>query len=187
MDEQDIVRGMLLRISRGIAASTPLATAVLHWAEPHRAWLTGSEGDDALDWPALLGAVTAAARSGEARPHALLLADRLAELLMLPPVDTALLTLIVACDRLPRVAALAKIAGQHGHDLPMLLGMLASAEPNEADRVVRQSAVLKLGLAAFRANRQGEVEVDVRWTLERLLDRAPAQGEAMIDTLVGAR
>ena len=50
MDEQDIVRGMLLRISRGIAASTPLATAVLHWAEPHRVWLTGSEGD-ALDWP----------------------------------------------------------------------------------------------------------------------------------------
>ena len=186
MDEQDIVRGMLLRISRGIAASTPLATAVLHWAEPHRVWLTGSEGD-ALDWPTLLGAATAAPPTGEARPHALLLAEQLAELLMLTPVDSALLALIIACDRLPRVATLAKISGQHGHDLPMLLGMLAGAEPNEADRVVRQSAVLKLGLAAFRANRQGEVEVDVRWTLERLLDRAPAQGEAMIDTLVGAR
>jgi SpoVK/Ycf46/Vps4 family AAA+-type ATPase len=64
---------------------------------------------------------------------------------------------------------------------------LAGADPHEADRLVRQSAVLKLGLAGFCANRQGEVEVDVRWTLERLLDRAPVRGEAMIDTLVGAR
>lgn len=187
MTEYEIVRGMLLRTGRGLAASTPMANATLEWAEPHRAWLTGGASEDALEWPTLIGALEQELPAEELRPHALLLAARLAELLMLPPVDAALLTLLVACDRLPRVASLAKLLGQHGHDLPTLLGLLAGAEPHEADRLVRQSAVLKLGLAGFRANRQGEVEVDVRWTLERLLDRAPAQGEAIIDTLVGAR
>ena len=187
MTERDIVRGMLLRITRGVPVSASLAKAVLEWAEPHRAWLTGCESDDALDWTDLVAALANERPSDEARPHVLLVADRLAGLLALEPVDAALLALVVACDRLPRVATLAKVASAHGHDLPALLGMMAGAEPCEAERVVRRSAVLKLGLAAFRANRLGEVGVDVRWTLERLLDRSPGQEDAMLDTLVGAR
>ncbi|MET0308373.1 MAG: AAA family ATPase [Sphingomonas sp.] len=187
MGEHEIVRGMLLRIGRGLSASASLAKAILEWAEPHRSWLTGSETEEALEWPALLAAVAETRRPDDARPHVLLLADRLAELLVLAPIDAALLALMVACDRLPRVASLTQLAGTHGHDLPTLLGTLAGVEPNEADRVMRQSAVLKLGLVGFYANRLGAIEVDVRWTLERLLDRAPAEEEAMIDTLVGAR
>lgn len=187
MNEQEIVRSMVLRIGRGLSASAPLATAVHNWIEPNRAWLTGSGGGDMPEWPALLDAVDAASCADDVRPHALFLAERLAALLMLPRADAALLTLIVACDRLPRVATLARIASDHGHQLPALLGELAGAAPHEADRFVQQSAAIKLGLAGFRANRLGTVEVEVRWTLERLLDRAPSQGEAMIDTLVGAR
>ena len=187
MTERDIIRGMLLRLTRGISASASLAKAVLEWAEVHQAWLTGVESDDALDWASLTAAIAEGRSPEEMRPHSLRLADRLADLLVLGPIDAALLALVVACDRLPRVAALAKLASAHGHDLPTLLGIVAGAEPHEADRAVRQSAVLRLGLAGFRANRAGEVEVDVRWTLERLLDRAPAQDEAMLDALVGAR
>jgi AAA+ superfamily predicted ATPase len=187
MTERDIVRGMLLLMTRGVPASATLAAAVLEWAGAHRGWLTGNDSDDALDWAGLIAAVADERRVVEVRPHALRLADRLAELLVLEAVDAALLTAIVACDRLPRVAALAKVAGAHGHDLPTLLGIVAGAQEHEADRVVRQSAVPRLGLAGFRANRAGAVEVDIRWTLERLLDRAPAGGEAMLDTLIGAR
>jgi transitional endoplasmic reticulum ATPase len=187
MTERDIVRRMLLRMTRGISAAASLAKAVLEWAEAHRVWLTGVENDEAFDWASLMAALAEERSTGEMRPHSLRLADRLADLLMLEPVDASLLGLIVACDRLQRVAALAKVASAHGHDLPTLLGIVAGAEPHEADRIVRRSAVLQLGLAGFRANRAGEVEVDVRWTLERLLDRAPAQDEAMLDTLVGVR
>jgi transitional endoplasmic reticulum ATPase len=94
---------------------------------------------------------------------------------------------MVACDRCPRVGTLARVAGRHGHDLPQMLGELAGATPDEADRAVRRSVPVRLDLASFVANRQGEVEVAIRWTLERLLDRAPVGDEAMLDMLVGQR
>lgn len=139
------------------------------------------------DWDGLLRAVGEARPLGELRAHPLVLAERLACLLALGPVDSALLQIAVACDRLPRVTALARIAVEHGHDLPALLGVLAGAEPHDAARLVRQSDVLRLGLASFRANRRGEVEVEIGWTLDRLLDRAPTQNGDMIDLLAGAR
>lgn len=185
MTEDEMVRAMLARMTRG--ASAAAVQALLEWAEPHRAWLGAGGSDDALDWAALTGAVAREGAPDGVRPHALRLADKLAALLVLEPVDAALLALMVACDRLPRIASLAKLAAVAGHDLPTLLAELAGAAPHDADRAVRRSAVLRLGLAGFRANRAGEVEVDVRWTLEKLLDRAPAAGESMLDALVGAR
>lgn len=189
MDEHHIVRGMLLRIGRGIPASAPLAIAVIEWARPHSAWLLGDgpAAADELGWEALLTGVEAARSAEEPCPHAMAMADALAELLALMPVDAALLGLMIACDRLPRVAALAGIAVRHGLDLPVLLGELAGAAPHDAERAVRRSPVLRLGLVGFVANRQGVVEVDFRWALERLLDRAPTAGREMIDWLVGHR
>lgn len=189
MQEYEIVRGMLLRIGRGVPASAPLAAAVMDWVAPHAAWLlsgapcTLSEGG----WDALLAGMAEARRSGDLPSPALQLADELAGMLTLTPLDGALLALMVACDRLPRVHALAGIAVRHGHDLPTLLGELAGAEPDEAARAVRRSALLRLGLVGFVANRAGEVRVDVRWTLERLLDRAPAAGAEMMEALIGRR
>lgn len=187
MNERDIVRRLLRRITRGVPASASLAKALLDWAEPHHAWLTGRECDSTPQWADLVAWTDLEQPCDRAPPHALALAARLAALLELEFFDTALLALAVACDRLPRVATLTKIAGAHGHDLPPLLGVVAGADEHAADRAVRRSAVLTLGLAGFRANRLGEVEVDVRWTLERLLDCAPVQDDTMLDTLVGAR
>jgi transitional endoplasmic reticulum ATPase len=189
MNEHRIARRMLRRIGRGIPASAPLAKAAVEWAQPHAGWLFGASVDapDELTWDMVLTGVAQTAAPDEPRPHALVLAEELATLLALAPFDAALLTIMIACDRLPRVAALAAVAGRHGHDLPRLLGELAGAGPHDAERLVRCSLVLRLGLVGFVANRQGEVTVDVRWVLERLLDRAPAAGTAMIDTLVGVR
>lgn len=189
MNELDIVRSILLRLGRGIPASAPLARAVLAWAQPHRAWILRDKAKKGkrLGWKQLLNGAVVAAPAGEARPHALLLAEELARLLALDPIDSALLTVMVACDRLPRVSALIGLASGHGVDLPMLLGELAGADPNDAERTVRRSAVLRLGLIGFVANRDGAVRVDVRWALERLLDRSPASGPEIIDWLVGHR
>ncbi|MGN6269936.1 MAG: AAA family ATPase [Sphingomonas sp.] len=180
---------MLRRIGRGIPASVPLAKAIVDWAQPHAGWLLGAGADapDELTWDMLLTDVAQASANDEPRPHALVLAEELATLLALAPFDAALLTIMIACDRLPRIAALAAVAGRHGHYLPGLLGELAGADQHDAERLVRCSSVLRLGLVGFVANRQGEVNVDVRWALERLLDRAPTTGTTMIDTLVGLR
>ncbi|WP_326522778.1 AAA family ATPase [Sphingomonas sp.] len=174
---------MLLRIAADMPAPSPLAKAVLEWAHANAGWLAPERRDD-LDWVALLASV-AERRGDAARAHVLDLADALAGLLGLSPVDAALLRLMIACDRLPRVDALARIAGRHGHDLPTLLGELAGMPGSDAARGVRRSAVVRLGLADFTTNRQGEIEVAIRWTLERLLDRAPGTGAAMMEALVG--
>ncbi|MFT3975728.1 MAG: AAA family ATPase [Sphingomonas bacterium] len=187
MDEFHIVRGMLLRVGRGQPATAPIAKAIVEWAQPHVDWLMGHPPveDTELCWEYLLrGIATERVRDG-APQQVLQLAEELASLLALEPVDGALLVLMIACDRLPRAAGLIKILTRHGHDLPTLLGELAGAAPHDAERMVRRSPVLRLGLIGFAANRQGEVEIDLRWMLERLLDGAPASGTAMIDALVG--
>lgn len=188
MDEYDIVRSLLLRITRGAVASAPLVPAVLDWAAPHREWLgIDTPGDDTMEWSKLVAAFTARRAAGSDLHHSLATAAELARLLDFDAYDAALLGVLVAVDRLPRVAGLARIASNHGHDLPLLLGEIAGAAPNDALRAVRQSPVTRLGLVGFHTNRAGDVEIDVRWTLERLLDRAPVFGDAMIDALVGSR
>lgn len=188
MDEHQIVRSMLLRIGRGSPATSSIAKAVTEWAQPHRDWLlAGARIDGELDWDTLLGAAEQTEAENGTRPHALILATELAHLLGLGAIDHALLTLMVACDRLPRVATLVEIASRHGHDLPTLLGTLAGASPHDAERAVRQSAVLRLGLVGLTADWQGIVDVAIQWPLERLLDRAPASDSGMIDALVGPR
>jgi len=185
MDEHSIVRSMVLRAAGGLPASAPLAKALLDWATPHAEWLMSGTASD-LDWESLLAGL-AGPRAAETPPQVLDLADSLATLLALAPFDAVLLRLMVACDRLPRVSMLAKLMGQHGHHLPTLLGEAAGAELHEAERFVRRSAPIRLDLAGFVVNRQGEVEVAVRWPLERLLDRAPNSGPEMLETLVGRR
>jgi MoxR-like ATPase len=186
MDELQLVRGLLLRISRGVCASAPLAVALLEWAALHRAWL-GVKADKKDGWKTLLKAAAREDALDAPMPHALTLAEGLAKALAFDDFDARLLAVTVACDRLPRLSALAGIASRHGLDLPSLLGELAGAEQQDAARHVRRSALLRLGLLSFRADRQGAVEIDIGWTLDRLLDRATGLDDAMVDMLVGPR
>ncbi|MDO7844678.1 AAA family ATPase, partial [Sphingomonas immobilis] len=187
MNEHQIVRSILLRIGRGVPATAGIAKAISEWAQPHADWLVAAAPGEDFGWDTLLAGLEHARLEDTTKPQALSLAAELARLLGLGPVDAALLTLMVACDRLQRVRSLAELVSRQGRDLPTLLGVLAGADPQDAERVVRQSPVLRLGLVSFVADWQGVVEVDIRWPLERLLDRAPASGAEMIDALVGAR
>lgn len=183
MDELSIVRSMLLRIGRGLPATSALARALTEWAGTHAAWL-GLEGE--IGWEALLAHVAVERPLGP-QPHVLRRAAILADMLALAPFDHALLTLVIACDRLPQVGALAAMAAAHGHDLPTLLGVLAGADTQEAGRAVRSSVVIQLELAAFQARNRGAIEVELRWTLERLLDRQADGAEDMLEALIGVR
>jgi AAA+ superfamily predicted ATPase len=188
MDEFSIVRGLLLRIGRMARPGSPLAQELSDWAAPHMEWLVGGCADGvtpALD--TLLAAVALAPSRDEPQPHVLRLADALAGVIGLDDAERALLVILVAAERLSRVSTLLQIAGRHGFDIPALLGEGAGFGPEEAIRRVRRSAALRLELASFRANRAGVAEVDLSWTLERFLDRAPDEDAGMIDLLVGPR
>jgi AAA+ superfamily predicted ATPase len=179
MNEWTIVRSMALRI--GAVGDVRLIRALDGWADAHAEWLDLGE---MRDWAAALAAL-ADGRDDETQPHVLAVAEILAQTLALDAFDAALLRLLVAVDRLPRASALATAYSEQGRDLPALLGQAAGASPVDADRAVRRSAALRLGLASFRANRQGVVEVDLRWSLERLVDRAAADRNSVIATLIG--
>lgn len=185
MDELDIVRGLMLRTAGALPATAPLAKALLDWAQPHARWLLPDMAEDP-SWDSVLAGLSAG-RGGPVRAEALELAGTLAQLLALAPVDAALLRLMVACDRLPRIGGLVRLLSRHGQDLPQLLGEMAGAPPQDAERAARRGAVVRLGLAGFVTNRDGEADVEIRWTLQRLLDRAPGSEAAMLDTLVGTR
>lgn len=186
MDEHAIVRGMLLRTGEDAPASAPLAKALHGWAKNNGSWLIGRSAAK-LGWGALLAALVEARAPAEVRPRVLSLAEELGELLALEPLDAALLQAVIAVDRLPRPAAVARIAAQHGQDLPALVGYLVGVGMHEAESRVRRSPVLQLGLARFVASRQGHVELDLDWMLTRLLDRAPAHAVDIIDALAGPR
>lgn len=188
MTEHDIVRRILRRIGAGVPATAAIATAILSWAETHGAWLLADHDPAAtLDWPTLLAASAADPVRVEPPAPVLLVAADLAGLLGLGAFDAALLALIVASDRLPRVGGLLRVAGAHGHDLPRLLGELAGADPGDAERLMGQSPVLKLGLAGFRQDRGEIITVEVNWPFSRLLDRGPVGEASAIDVLIGER
>ena len=140
----------------------------------------------ASDWPQVLARLEAAPAPNEPRPHVLDLADELGRLLNLQPFDARLLTLMIACDRLPRVSGLLNRVIDEVRDLPAILGELAGATPLEADPRVRSSEVLRLGLVAFGLRARYDNAVEIRWPLARVLDRN-LQLSAFADALAGKR
>lgn len=179
MNEWTIVRSMALRI--GAIGAERFGRALQNWAEEHAAWLGLGKTHS---WDAAREALAQREDSAPV-PHILAVTQVLAEALALDAFDSAFIALLVAVDRLPRVSALARLWSEQGRDLPALLGELAGAPVEDADRAVRRSAALRLGLAGFYATRQGVVEVDIRWPLERLLDSASADRESVIAAIIG--
>lgn len=181
MDEFAIVRSLALRAARETAGNSAFGRALLGWAKPHRRWLCG-EDKGTFGWRRLVDTLEAG-RAPEPLPHPLRQAEALARVLRLAEPDARLLQACVAGDRCPRVTDLLKLLGEHGSDLPTLLGTLAGVEPH----AVRRSPVFRLGLVHLRARRSGGFEIDTGWTLENLLNRSEASEEALIEAIVGTR
>ena len=180
MDEFAILRSLLLRATRDVAGTSAFAKALMAWAMPHRHWLLGDA--QPLRWRALTAAL-AAERAPEPLPHPLRQAEAFARALKLGEPDAALLRLCVAADRCPRIAQLFGVLGDWHFDIPSLLAEQSGLEPH----ALRRAPVFRLGLVQLRANRRGRIEVDVCWTLEKLLDCADDSEESLFAAVVGAR
>ncbi len=188
MNEFQIVRSMLLHMGTNASAESPIAKALQEWALNNMGWLDLDVRKKKMkEWTCLLEAIQHWRLPEAPAPYVMQLTDGLADILGLAERDHVLLALLIACDRLPRVNALAAIASSSGLDLPVLLGELSGAESHDAIRFVRRSPVLRLGLVGFQTNRYGETQIEVQWALEKLLDRAPALGGDLVDALVGVR
>ena len=192
MNEHFIVRSLVLRIARDIVPETPVALRMMAWAAPHADWLMGKAraAKAKTDWKAFVkGLERAQSRDGasdEPRPRVLDLADELGRLLHLAPFDARLLTLMIACDRLPRLADMLDGAVKHIRDFPAMLGEIAGADALDAGRRVRGSDVLKLGMVTFGVRPGYDDPVIIRWPLSRILDRDPAPNE-LAEALAGRR
>jgi hypothetical protein len=68
-------------------------------------------------------------------------------------------------------------------DLSLVLAEVAGIEPH----ALRRSQALRLGLVRLFARRGGGMEIEIGWTLERLLDRPSCTPEELLETVVGPR
>ncbi len=204
MTEHYIVRSLVLRIARGMVPNAMAAQRLMAWAANHGAWLMGEawaasqkpETDPEAapetasgakaDLKPFLAALETAPAPDEVRPRVLDLADELGRLLHLDAFDGRLLTLMIACARLPRISGLLDAMEDHLRDLPAMLGELAGAEAQDAGRLVRCSEVLKLGMVSFGIRARHDDAVEIRWPLARILDRELAT-EDLGDALAGQR
>jgi transitional endoplasmic reticulum ATPase len=181
MDEFAIVRSLALRAAREVTGKSALGKALMQWAAPNRRWLMGDEKQP-MGWRALKAAL-ARDRAPEPLPHPIRQADALARALRLEEKDGMLLRLCVAGDRCPRVTQLLKVLADGGIDVPTLLAEEAGMDAH----ALRRTAVFRLGLVRLHANRAGRLEIDMSWTMDRLLDRAADTEEALIEAVVGQR
>ena len=214
MTEHGIVRSLVLRVARDIAPNSQPANRMIFWAGNHATWLLGDKAgklwkarQDKVDtdedgpvktdhkaasarakavWKQFLAGIEAAPAPQGVRPHVLDLAESLGRLLNFGPFDAQLLTLMIACERLPRVKAAVRSFGDGIGDLPAVLGELAGAEAGDAARRVRRSDVLKLGLFTFGIRPGMDDPVDIRWPLCSILDREPTP-EGLACALAGRR
>ena len=191
MNEHFIVRRLVLRIARDIVPKSPPALQLMAWATVNSAWLMGAEwtAPAKAGWKAFLAALENAPAGEEPRPRVLDLADELGRLLQFEAFDAKLLTLMIACDRLPRLAGLLGSMAHAIHDLPAVLGELAGAKAIDAGPQVRRSDVLKLGLVSFGIKARHDAPVEIQWPLCRILDKEPAVedlGEALAGKRQGA-
>ena len=180
---------MLLRSTRGLPASHPLAKELLGFGRKHGPWLFGLTPGKAnkLSWSAFKQALKAPqVRVVMAHP-VLTLGHELSCLLDLDETDEAILQAVIAFDRLPRASELCDLLVDGGQSLPIMLGEAAGLDGHEAERAVRQHILVRLGFVGFKANWRGKVEMSLRWTFERLLDAQSDTAEAILELMVGPR
>lgn len=189
MDEITIARGMLLRAMQGVLAGSPAGKTLLDFGRSNAEALLGLRPAAAkkLTWTAL----KRAAASKAVHPHepsgAVRLAGEVAALLRLDPIDAGIVTVVFAMNRVRMVRDLGDILRGQGDSLPAMIGEIAGADRQDAERCVRLNPLFRMGLAVFRADWRGQIELETRWALDNLLDRMPDTEDGIVAQLVGPR
>ncbi|MEG3180195.1 AAA family ATPase [Sphingomonas sp. LT1P40] len=182
LDEHDVVRAILLRIGRDTPGTSPLAKAVLGWARPNAKWLLGKRAER-LNWRELRAAMAVVDERADVESRPLEVTARLAEALCLGKVDARVLIAAVAMERCPRARGLSRLLLDQERDLAAMLAEIAGVDPH----AIRRCQPVRLGLVRLHDRRGGGVEIEIGWTLERLLDRPGSSGDELLEIVVGPR
>ncbi|WP_298195302.1 AAA family ATPase [Novosphingobium sp.] len=180
---------MLLRAMQGVTAASPPGKSLLEFGRNHAGDLLGLRPAAAkkLNWTALKRAAAGKAVHPHEPSGAVRLAGEVAALLRLDPVDAGIVTVVFAMDRVRMVRDLGDILRGQGDSLPAMIGEIAGADRQDAERRVRLNPLFRMGLAVFRADWRGQIELETRWALDNLLDRMPESEDGIIAQLVGPR
>lgn len=181
LHEHDVVRAILLRAGREVPGTSPLAKAVLGWARTNARWLFGAPVKS-LGWTELKRRAPAIAAHGE-DTRALAIGAQLAEALCLGEADTRVLAGAVAMECCPRVRTLTRLFLDQEADLGVMLAEIAGIEP----LALRRAQPVRLGLVRLRDRRGGGVEIEIGWTLERLLERSAGGTDELLEIVIGPR
>ncbi|MEI6642604.1 MAG: AAA family ATPase [Novosphingobium sp.] len=189
MDEIMIARRMLRRAMHGVTAASPPGKTLLEFGRSNGATLFGLRAGAArkLTWTALKRAAASDDAPVAAPSGAMRLAGEVAALLRLDPLDAAIIAVVFAMERVRLVRSLGDMLRSQGDNLPAMIGEVAGADADEAERRVRLNPLFRMGLAHFRADWRGQIELQTRWALDNLLDRMPESEDGIIAQLVGPR
>lgn len=189
MDDMEICRRMMRRITDAAPASSALAKPLLGFARDHGRVLFGLNAAAArkLSWPALRKRLATQTTAPRALNGVLRLAYELAALLKLDAIDSDIIAVTFAIDRLRLPGELNGLLTRYGLNPPATIGSAAGAEPQDAERRVRLNPLFRFGLAQFRSNGSGELRLETRYMLEHLLDQQPLGAAEIIAALVGPR
>ena len=189
MDEITIARRMLLRAMQGVTAASPAGKTLLEFGRRNAGALLGLRPVVAkkLNWTALKRAAAGKAVPRHEPSGAVRLAGEVAALLRLDPVDAGIVAVVFAMNRVRMVRDLGDILRGQGDSLPAMIGEIAGADRQDAERRVRLNPLFRMGLAVFRADWRGQIELETRWALDNLLDRMPESEDGIIAQLVGPR
>jgi AAA+ superfamily predicted ATPase len=189
MNQIQIIRRMMRRAMRGVHAATQPGKDLLEFGRTHGRVLFGLKAAEAkkLTWTALKRAVADDGGSADDGDGVLRLARELSALLRLDPIDSAIVEVTFALDRLCLPGELDDILSRSGNNVPATIGEVAGAGPQDAERRVRLNPLFRLGLATFRADWRGQVRLETRWALENLLDRLPQSEAEIVALMVGPR
>ncbi|WP_298164222.1 AAA family ATPase [Novosphingobium sp.] len=174
---------------QGVTAASPPGKTLLEFGRSNADVLLGLRPAVAkkLTWTALKRAAAGKALPPRAPSGAVRLAGEVAALLRLDPIDAGIVTVVFALDRVRMVRDLGDILRGQGDSLPAMIGEIAGADPQDAERRVRLNPLFRMGLAVFRADWRGQIELETRWALDNLLDRMPESEDGIIAQLVGPR
>ena len=192
MDQTTFAWRILDALAKDYPARSPLAPGVLKWVRDNQMPLNlRLAAGKRLTWRKL-GAQAAKLclrASDPAQPRDALHGQcaRIAEALLLDPLDGELLWFVVAADRFDLIRSLCAVLD--AHQLPPALywaGRLA-AHGGEARRRLAAGELARLGLIEAKLSKEGRMMAAPSWTLNRLLDRTLGSADDLIELLAGQR
>lgn len=192
MDQTTFAWRILDALAKDYPARSPLAPGVLKWVRDNQMPLNlRLAAGKRLTWRKL-GAQAAKLclrASDPAQPRDALHGQcaRIAEALLLDPLDGELLWFVVAADRFDLIRSLCAVLD--AHQLPPALywaGRLA-VHGGEARRRLAAGELARLGLIEAKLSKEGRMMAAPSWTLNRLLDRTLGSADDLIELLAGQR